>query len=71
MSVRSLHKRLAVTSAAAALLGVAPPAASAPAAPTAQAQMRASPVTSVTVPGADEWVGSGLYISHGDVTYSR
>ena len=67
MSVFSLRHRLAVASAAAALLGVLLPVASATA---ASADPRPGTITSVTVRPTGGWVDSGVYLTRGTVVLS-
>jgi hypothetical protein len=65
MSVLSRHRRLAVTSAGAVLLGVMLPAASAGAASAAPAGGTSVEVNTVTVPGVTEWYDTNLHVSPG------
>jgi hypothetical protein len=65
MSVFSRHRRLAVTSAGAVLLGVMLPAASAGPASAAPASVTSVEVNTVTVPGVTEWYDTKLHVSPG------
>jgi hypothetical protein len=67
MSAFSLRRRLAVTAAAAALLGVALPVAAATA---ASADPRPGTITSVTVRANGSWTYTGIHLSHGTVVLS-